>query len=141
MAHFASIQKIDSSNELYTVVNVIVAEPEFINSGAVGDPANWVQTSYNHRIRNVFAGKDYIYDKNMDIFLPPKPFPSWGLYEFYVNSLDEDNNIIQIKKYDWTAPVPPPIIPGDDTPYTWSEEEQKWIVNPAWDEINRKYKE
>lgn len=141
MAHFAYIQKINPDSELYVVLDVIVAEQDYINSGAVGDPANWIQTSYNHRIRNVFAGKGYIYDKNMDMFLPPKPFPSWRLYEYYVNSLDEENNIISVKKYDWIAPVPSPNIPGDDTPYTWSEEEQKWVINPQWDEINRKYKE
>ena len=41
MSHFA---KIDSNN---IVENVIVAEQDFINSGAVGDSFSWVQTSYN----------------------------------------------------------------------------------------------
>ena len=31
----------------YTVVNVIVAEQDFIDSGAVGSESSWIQTSYN----------------------------------------------------------------------------------------------
>jgi hypothetical protein len=37
MAHFAQI---DENNR---VVQVIVAEQDFINSGLVGDPARWIQ--------------------------------------------------------------------------------------------------
>ena len=40
MSHFAKI-------ESGVVTQVIVAEQDFINSGAVGDPTAWVQTSYN----------------------------------------------------------------------------------------------
>ena len=42
MSHFAQIS---GSNNI--VVNVIVAEQGFIDSGAVGTGSNWVQTSYN----------------------------------------------------------------------------------------------
>ena len=45
MSHFA---KINSNN---IVTEVIVAEQDFINSGAVGDSFLWVQTSYNHNFR------------------------------------------------------------------------------------------
>ena len=40
MAHFAKVEN-------GIVSQVIVAEQDFINSGAVGDPSSWVQTSYN----------------------------------------------------------------------------------------------
>ena len=40
MSHFAEISG-------STVTRVIVAEQDFINSGAVGASSNWVQTSYN----------------------------------------------------------------------------------------------
>ncbi len=40
MSHFAKI-------EGGIVTQVIVAEQDFINSGAVGNAADWVQTSYN----------------------------------------------------------------------------------------------
>jgi len=39
MAHFAKIEN-------GVVVQVVVAEEAFIATGALGDPANWVQTSY-----------------------------------------------------------------------------------------------
>ncbi len=42
MSHFAEIS---GSNN--TVIRVLVAEQDFINSGAVGASSNWVQTSYN----------------------------------------------------------------------------------------------
>ena len=42
MSHFAEISV---SNNIVT--RVIVAEQDFINSGAVGTGSNWVQTSYN----------------------------------------------------------------------------------------------
>jgi len=44
MSHFAQIS--GSSN---IVISVIVAEQNFINSGAVGASSNWIQTSYNTR--------------------------------------------------------------------------------------------
>ena len=39
MSHFAEIDK----NGI--VQQVLVAEQDFINSGAVGEPHNWIQTS------------------------------------------------------------------------------------------------
>ena len=42
MSHFAEIS---GSNNVVT--RVIVAEQDFIDSGAVGASSNWVQTSYN----------------------------------------------------------------------------------------------
>ncbi len=44
MSHFAEIS---GSNNIVT--RVIVAEQDFIDSGAVGAGSNWVQTSYNTR--------------------------------------------------------------------------------------------
>ena len=74
MAHFAQIQ-----NNIVT--QVIVAEQDVINSGLFGDPASWIQTSYNTRngvhvlggtpLRKNFAGIGYIYDPVADEFNPP----------------------------------------------------------------------
>ena len=47
MSHFAEISGSGSGSITYTVTNVIVAEQDFIDSGAVGASSNWVQTSYN----------------------------------------------------------------------------------------------
>lgn len=76
MSHFAHI---DENN---VVTNVIVAEQDFIDSGAVGDPKRWIQTSYNARIRKNYAGIGYVYDAVRDAFIPPKPTKGkWKLDE------------------------------------------------------------
>lgn len=123
MSHFAQI---DENN---IVVHVIVAEQDFINSGAVGDSKNWIQTSYNTRggvhvgpdglpdggvaLRKNFAGLGFTYDKERDAFIPPKPFNSWVLNE----------NTCQ-----WESPV---LYPDDGRVYAWDETNQIWIAIPG----------
>jgi len=102
MSHFA---KIDSNN---IVQEVIVAEQDFINSGAVGDSFLWIQTSYNKNFRKNFAGIGYTYDKTRDAFIPPQPYPSW--------ILNEDTCL-------WECPV---AYPDDGNVYNWNEETQTW---------------
>lgn len=122
MSHFA---KIDENN---IVVQVIVAEQDFINTGAVGDPTNWIQTSYNTRggihygqdgqpddgvaLRKNFAGKGYTYDADRDAFIPPRPFASW--------SLNEDTCL-------WDSPV---AYPTDGQYYVWNEDTTSWDLLP-----------
>ncbi len=101
MSHFAEIDK-DGK-----VLRVIVAEQDFIDSGAVGDANNWVQTSYNNNFRKQFAGKDFTYDKSKDIFIAHQPFPSW--------TLDD--------KHDWQ---PPTAMPSDGKKYYWDEDSTSW---------------
>jgi len=115
MAHFAQI---DGNN---IVAQVIVADQETINTGLFGDPATWIQTSYNTRggvhtqggtpLRKNYAGIGYSYDATRDAFIPPKPFNSW--------TLNEDTCL-------WNAPV---AYPSDSKLYRWNEE----ILN--WEEI------
>ena len=102
MSHFA---KINSSN---VVTEVIVAEQDFINSGAVGDSFLWVQTSYNSNFRKNFAGVGGTYDKTRDAFIPVKDYASWTL----------DDATCQ-----WTSPV---AYPDDDKEYTWNEDTTNW---------------
>ena len=80
MSHFAKVEN-------GKVVQVIVAEQDFIDSGVVGH--GWVQTSYNTRgnvhygqdgqpdggvaLRGNYAGIGYTYDEIRDAFIPPKP--------------------------------------------------------------------
>jgi hypothetical protein len=117
MSHFAKVEN-------GIVSQVIVAEQDFINSGAVGDPASWVQTSYNtfageHRnggtpIRKNYAGIGMIYDSVRDAFYAPQPFPSWVL--------DEATCV-------WNAPVPMPSDAGTGEPpklYEWDEAITNW---------------
>jgi len=116
MSHFAKVEN-------GVVTNVIVAEQDFIDSGAVGDPASWIQTSYNtiggeHRnngtpLRMNYAGIGYLYDADLDAFIPPKPFPSW---------------VLNREKAIWEAPIQSPE--PDTGKYIWDEEEQQWVEAP-----------
>ena len=73
MSHFAKVE-----NNIVT--QVIVAEQDVIDSGLFGDPASWVQTSYNTHngvhllggtpLRKNFAGIGYTYDPVADEFNP-----------------------------------------------------------------------
>ena len=113
MAHFAKVEN-------GYVTQVIVAEQDFINSGHVGDPTQWIQTSYNTQggvhsgggtpLRKNYAGIGFTYDSQRDAFIPPKPFASWVL--------NEDTCL-------WDAPV---ARPDDNQPYLWDEETTSWIA-------------
>jgi hypothetical protein len=114
MSHFAKVEN-------GTVTQVIVAEQDFINSGAVGNPADWVQTSYNTHagqhpegrpLRKNYAGIGYSYDAGRDAFIPPKPHNSWVL--------DEDTCL-------WNAPV---AYPTDGNRYEWNESTTSWDLIP-----------
>ena len=101
MSHFA---KIDKDN---IVTEVIVSEQDFINSGKVGDSFLWVQTSFNHNFRKQFAVVGFTYDKVNDVFIAPKPYPSW--------TLDAS--------FDWQ---PPTAMPDDENAYSWNEDTATW---------------
>ncbi len=73
MAHFALI---DENN---IVTNVVVVADEQEHRGQeflandLGLGGTWIQTSYNARIRKMYAGIGCIYDPIDDTFKPPKP--------------------------------------------------------------------
>jgi hypothetical protein len=110
VSHFAKIE-----NGLVT--QVIVAEQDVINSGLVGDPSQWVQTSYNTRhgehlqagtaLRGNYACIGSIYDAENDVFYAPSPYPSW---------------ILNTTQWRWLAPV---AHPGDGD-YEWDEPTLSW---------------
>ena len=119
MSHFAEI---DNDN---IVQRVLVVDQDFIDSGRLGDPNNWVQTSYNTRggvhyapnsktpdggiaLRKNYAGVGYTYDTSRDAFIPPKLYPSWVL--------NEDT-------CQWNAPVD---YPDDGKIYRWKEDTISW---------------
>ena len=115
MSHFAKIED-------GIVVEVIVAEQDFIDSGAVGNPADWVQTSYNTRenshllggtaLRGNYAGIGYSYDAVNDVFLPQKPCASW---------------VINTANWSWIPPLPyPGGASGDGKAYIWNEDTVSW---------------
>tara|TARA_R110000782_G_scaffold18218_1_gene50290 strand:- start:5 stop:322 length:318 start_codon:yes stop_codon:yes gene_type:complete len=103
MSHFAKLNN-------NVVTEVIVAEQDFINSGAVGDSFLWVQTSYSGSFRKNYAGVGHTYDKVRDAFIAPKPYPSWTLVE---------------DTCQWEAPV---SYPTDGQSYTWDEDTTAWAV-------------
>jgi hypothetical protein len=111
MSHFAKIEN-------GIVTEVIVAEQEFIDSGAVGEPSMWIQTSYNTRagqhpdgkpLRKNYAGIGFTYDRNRDAFIPPKVHNGWILNE---------------QTCCWEAPV---LMPNDGKLYIWDEQQLNWI--------------
>jgi len=113
MSHFAQI---DENN---IVTQVIVIEQDVVDTGLFGDPASWIQTSYNTSggihtlggtpLRKNYAGIGYTYDSTRDAFIPPKPYNSWILNE--TTCLYE-------------APTP---MPTDGKIYNWDEETTSWI--------------
>jgi hypothetical protein len=119
MSHFAEI---DNEN---IVKRVHVVDQDFIDSGKLGDPSMWIQTSYNTfggvhyapdsntpdsgaAFRKNYAGKGYTYDSTKDAFIAPQPYPSW--------TLDDDTCL-------WNAPV---AYPDDGKMYSWDEENTQW---------------
>ena len=117
MAHFAWI------NANNVVVNVTVGVDETVTQQGIGGSTEaWEQfytqainqegvyvkrTSYNNNICKQYAGIDYTYDADADVFVAPQPFESW--------TLDENN--------DWQPPTPKP-----DGDYYWSEEDLEWVA-------------
>ena len=134
MGHFAHITSLSAYTDVVsgttvtgykaTVDNVIVAEQDFINSGVVGDPSEWIQTSYNSRIRNKYAGIGDTYDSIKDIFYNPQPYPSWILKINTREVLDPNNNIVTVSFYEWCAPID---IPSDGKYYVWDENQKVWV--------------
>ena len=113
MAHFAKVEN-------GVVTQVIVIDQETLNLGHWGDPSLWIQTSYNTAggkhilggtpLRKNYAGVGFTYDANRDAFIPPRPFPSWGL--------DEDTCL-------WVAPIPKPV--EENKIFQWDEDARAWI--------------
>ena len=120
MSHFARV--VDG-----IVVEVLVAEQDFIDTYSQTVSGDWIQTSYNTRggvhyqpnshtpstdqsraLRKNFAGIGFSYDNEKDAFIPPQTFPSWVLNE---------------ETCFWEAPVP---YPDDGLYYTWNETTQSW---------------
>jgi hypothetical protein len=124
MSYFAQV-----SNGI--VVDVIRINQDVLNSGLWGDPAQWVQTSYNthggihyepntnppvpspdqsQALRANYAGIGYTYDSVNNVFYAPQPYPSW---------------VISAPTWIWQAPVP---YPDDGKVYYWDEATLSWVL-------------
>jgi hypothetical protein len=119
MAHYAKVEN-------GVVTQVVVAEDAFIQTGALGDPASWIQTSYNTRggihygqdgqpsgrepLHKNYAGIGYTWDGTG--FAAPQPFLSW---------------VMNQDSYTWDAPI---AAPTDGKPYNWDEATLSWVEFP-----------
>jgi hypothetical protein len=116
MAHFAKLTESNIVQEVVVVNNEVItidgneseqAGIDFLTN--LTGYANWKQTSYNNSFRGKFAGIGYSYLPLPDIFIEPKPYPSWVLNE---------------TEKRWSAPTPKP---NDGKKYDWFEINQEWI--------------
>jgi hypothetical protein len=132
MAHFAQL---DENN---IVTQVIVVDNNEIIDGHTGQEdeilgiafckkllgGNWIQTSYNNNLRVRYAGVGYSYNKELDAFIPPKPFESW---------------ILNNDTADWESPIGPcPELTQEQidsrSAYNWNEETKQWdLITPQFD--------
>jgi len=123
MAHFARLDENNKVIEVIVVSNDDIINPETgledenigINfcKSLYGNDTEWIQTSYNGRIRGNYAGIGFSYDEKFNLFLPPKPYESW---------------IIDLEIGNWNSPVPKP--PSDEyfgSTYEWYEDKQCWF--------------
>ena len=140
MAHFAEL---NSSKEVLRVVVISNTDVDANGGDQHADAetfvativpygtggASWKQTSYNNNFRKQYAGIGYTYDSAKNVFISPKPFPSW--------SLDASN--------DWQAPV---TYPNDveenslEVFITWDEDNTQWLgrtLTGAGDETNYRW--
>lgn len=134
MAHFARVNQ-------GKVEEVIVAEQDFIDNLVSDAPGEWIKTSYNvhsgvyinpetgvapdnqedyindnypERKRKNFAGRNWTYDYENDMFVEPKPiWDSWTLN-------------MSTGRYD-----PPVAYPDDGGRYEWNEETQSWDADES----------
>ena len=114
MAHFAKIKNnivadviVVSDNDCKNL-EFPLSEPigqKFLQS--LGFDGKWIQTSYNNNFRCRFACIGGMYLEEDDVFLFPKPFPSWKLNK---------------QTYNWDPPKPMP----DHRSWLWNEDLQEW---------------
>jgi hypothetical protein len=118
MAHWAEI------DEKNIVTRVLVCKNDEPNEGHDWLIDNlggtWIKTSYNtlHNqhllggtpLRGNYAGMGYYYDEKKDVFIPPKPYPSWTLSDEIA---------------DWVPPVARP----ESGSWGWDEEALSWVEN------------
>ena len=111
MAHYAFLD----NNNIVTEVIVGIDETETIEGL---NPETWYgnfrgqtckRTSYNSKIRGTYAGVGYIYNAEEDIFITPKPYPSWITNGSF-----------------WSSPKPYPPDASIEKPYFWDEENLEW---------------
>lgn len=119
MAHFAKLDIANNVLEVVVVNNSDIDNLPFPESEPVGvafcqslfgSDTIWKQTSYNNNFRGQYACIGGFYYPANDVFVPPKPYPSWTFNTVTAN---------------WDAPVPMPVPPYGYLS-VWDEEDQQW---------------
>lgn len=137
MSYFARVPNI--SDGLGEVTDVIRADQDFINTGLVGNPFEWIQTSYNtyggvyyipnsepptpdpdqsKALRANYAGIGFTYDSVNDVFYAPRPSNQTGVFYSWT---------IGAPTWIWQPPVPYPTTGGA---YYWDEQTLAWVPVP-----------
>ena len=98
-------------NQDRVVTQIIVADEDFILSGAVGNPNNWIEYSITGEFRKNPASIGGKYDLMRNAFLYVKPYPSWILNE---------------ETCQWESPI---TKPNDGKYYQWDENNLNWILS------------
>lgn len=116
MSHFAYVPNIVDGKGI--VEQVIRIDQETLNTGYWGNPADWIQTSFNtigneHTqggtpLRGNYAGVGSTYDAVADKFYASQPYPSWVLNSSWL----------------WEPPLP---MPTDGNQYGWDEATLAWV--------------
>ena len=94
-------------NESGMVVNIIVADDDFLSGRS--DKNFFIKADSDKFSDKPRASIGLFYDKNLDAFLPPKPYPSW----------------ILTSGYDWEPPHN--NYPTGEGHYVWDENETGWV--------------
>jgi hypothetical protein len=129
MAHFAKLDENNIVTQVIVVDNKDITDPHTGQEDEILGIAfckkllggNWVQTSYNNNMRVRYAGIGYSWSKELDAFIPPKPFPSF---------------VLNPETADWESPVgPAPELTEEQREafvrYEWDEENTQWnLVTP-----------
>jgi hypothetical protein len=119
MAHFAELDNDNKVLRIVLVDNKNTADADGNEVEAIGIAylenllgGNWIQTSYNGKMRGRYAGIGMKYDPIENLFYTPCEFKSWKL---------------NTETAQFEAPKP---LPTDGKNYVWNEEKVNWELVP-----------
>jgi hypothetical protein len=118
MAHFARIEN-NIVVDVHVVDNLNLHDENGIEQERIGinylkslwGDQEFLQCSYNGTIRKQYPGTGYSYDETNDVFIAPKPYPSWNLNQ----------------NFDWECPVQMPVVELPQLA-VWNEEALEWNI-------------
>ena len=133
MAHFAKVKS-------RKVLQVIVAEQNFIDSLLKETGVKWVQTSYNTRGNVHYGWKDVTVTEDGTSFTVKQPYADGGValrknYAGIGYTYDTKRDAFYAPKpySSWTLNEdtclwePPTPMPNDDKVYQWDESAKEWV--------------